>query len=59
MFNRRTLLAALGLTFPALAAADAAVTRKKVVKPRTHRHPAKPATHKTHKTPKPAVPAQS
>jgi hypothetical protein len=36
MFNRRALLAAIGLTLPAFAVAEAATTKKKIVKKPAH-----------------------
>jgi hypothetical protein len=65
ILNRRTLLATIGLTLPALASAEAATTtstatKKKttVKKPKSPTSGAKVAHKTTHKT-KAATPAQS
>ncbi len=58
MFNRRALLAAIGLTLPALAVAEAADAKKKVKKTKPAAHGPKVASHKTRKTAKPAPQAQ-
>jgi hypothetical protein len=58
MFNRRALLAAIGLTLPAFAVAEAATTKKKVVK-KPGSHGPKVASHKpTRKPGKPTPAAQ-
>ena len=52
MFNRRALLAAIGLTLPALAAEAATKKKAKTLKPVPHG--TKTVSHKTHRTTKPA-----
>ena len=58
MFNRRALLAAIGLTLPAFAAAEAA-TKKKTKTAKPAAHGPKVATHTARKPAKPAPQAQS
>jgi hypothetical protein len=61
IINRRSLLAAIGLSFPALAGAEAATAKKKqttAVKPKAPAHTHKVATRKPHHSTKPA-PAKS
>lgn len=58
MINRRALLAAIGLTLPAFAVAEAATKKKpKTTKPAPHGP--KVASHKPRKPAKPAPQAQS
>jgi hypothetical protein len=57
IINRRSLLAAIGLTFPALAGAEAATTKKKKtppLKPKAPAHTHKVAARKPHHSAKPA-----
>jgi hypothetical protein len=53
IINRRSLLAAIGLSFPALAGAEAATQKKKP----TSAH--KTTAHNTHTTHKPKSPSSS
>lgn len=59
ILNRRALLAAIGLSIPAIATAEAATTKKKQRKPKPATGPKTAASHKPRRNTRTPAPTQS